>query len=140
MAGRQGEPQGWKLLLVPVFPLFFCGILYSCSVPPRQGAEAFFEELRKNQRPPYELDSTNPADAAAALESMKQSTGFWTANFHTVSGSKYTRACLFIRVSLPGGSRWADVALEELGGAWKVRDLSFVRDCASGKRGDMRLH
>lgn len=140
MAEQKGERLGWKLLFVPVFPLMLCGILYSCSVPPRQAAEAYFDGLRRDQRPPHELDSTNPADAAAALELMKRSTGFWTANFHTVSGSKYSRACLFIRVSLPGGSRWMDVALEELGGAWKVRDLSFERDCASGKRGDMRLH
>lgn len=136
-SGARFDP---RLLLVPVAPLLFCGTLYSCSVPPREGAEAFFADLRRDQRAPYELMSTDPADAAKALEAMKRSTGFWTLNFHTVTGSGNSRACLLIRADLPDGSRWMDVALEQLGGAWKVRDLSFVRDCKSGKRGDMRLH
>lgn len=139
MAERE-RSQAWKLLVAPLFPAMLCGAIYSCSDPPRNAAKSFFDDLRRNKQAPYALDSTNPTDAAAALEQMKDSTGFWTANFHTASGSKYSRACLFIRVSLPGGSRWMDVALAEVGGAWKVRDLSFERDCASGKRGDMLLH
>jgi hypothetical protein len=98
------------------------------------------DHLRKTGAPPYPLESPDPADAASVLRDVARSTDFTVWNFHSRSGP-YRRACLFGRLSLPEGGRWLDVALEgTAGGWWYVRDLSFARDCASGKRGDMLLH
>jgi len=121
--------------------LALCGVLYACSVPPRRELDAYTEHLRAQGQPAYPLEATDPDDAQRTLEALRRSTGYWTLNYRSRrSGGEYSRACLFVRVNLPEGGRFMDVALEEAGGGWKVRDLSFERDCASEKRGDMRLH
>jgi hypothetical protein len=128
------------LILVLVCVFAFCGAMYGCSGPPRKAAHAFMDHVRKTGTPPYPLEALDSADADAVLRDVARSTGFTVWNFHGRSGP-YRRACLFGRLSLPEGGRWVDVALEgTAGGWWRVSDLSFERDCASTRRGDMRLH
>ncbi len=118
-----------------------CGILYSCSVPIRGESHSFLAKVGETGQPPYPLDSTDPADAEKTLAAAKGNAGFWTFNFHDRGGSNTTtRACLFGRLSLPSGGRWMEIALEDTSQGWRVRDLSFDRECKSGKRGDFKLH
>jgi len=128
------------VLLAVGFGLLLCGGIYACSVPPRRATESFLADLRQNKQLPYALDSTDAADAARTVEALKENTGFWTINFHSRSTGRYTRACLWVRVSRPSGGRFMDVALEEVGDVWRVRDVSFDRSCATQKSGDYRLH
>jgi hypothetical protein len=130
------------LALLPIVPftLLLCGGLYACSVPIREATEAYFAAIRSSGPVPYALDSTNAKDAEATLPEIRRSTGFSVWNFHQKSQHDWTRACLFIRLSLPEGGRWMDVALEQHGEEWRVRDLSFERDCNTAKNsGDYLL-
>ena len=127
------------VLLGSVFPLALCGGLYSCSVAPRKATEAYFAAVRAGS-PPYALQPDDAVDAEQALVDVKRSSGFSLWNFQERSDDGWTRSCLLVRLNLPDGARWMDVALDKHGETWRVRDLSFERDCNTAKhRGDFRL-
>src|SRR5687767_2287662 len=111
------------ILLLP-FVLVLAGGLYACSAPSRAAAQKFFMAVQQTGSAPYALDPVDADDAAEALREVRRSTGFSVWNFHQVSGSSWTRSCLFGRLSLPESGRWIDVALEKRGDEWRVRDLS----------------
>jgi hypothetical protein len=127
------------IMLLP-FVLALAGGLYACSAPSRAAAQRFFAAVRESGAAPYALDPVDPDDAAAALREVRRSTGFSVWNFHQVSQSGWTRSCLFGRLSFPEEGRWIDVALEKRDGEWRVRDISFVRDCSTADSSDLRLH
>lgn len=129
----------FSLLIGTGFPLALCGGLYACSVPPRKATEAYFAAVRAGQ-PPYPLKPGDPRDAEQTLEKVAQSSGSSVWNFHERSDDGWTRCCLLVRLDLPDGGRWMDVALEKEREEWRVHDVSFDRDCNTRKHsGDLRL-
>jgi hypothetical protein len=128
------------LLLGTGFPLALCGGLYACSTEPRQATEAYFAGVREG-KPPYPLEPGDARDAEQTLAEIAKSSGFSLWNYQGGSNQGPERSCLLLRLTLPSGARWMEVALEKQSAAWRVRDVSFQRECDTSKHsGDFQLH